>query len=162
MIKKFYFCWLFDAFSSYVKTLLSLIVPHFQDYCGLLYVVTLSNHCDVTRSRVHQFLWYYLRLPLMSVFADYHLSSVFYWFEWVVLFFNSLTPGKFEWNFRYVILKQILVILRHGLWNCPNVNITGIYWWPVIIGSGNGLVPSGNKPLPEPMLTYISVTIWCH
>ena len=22
------------------------------------------------------------------------------------------------------------------------------------IGSGNGLVPSGNKPLPEPMLTY--------
>ena len=25
------------------------------------------------------------------------------------------------------------------------------------IGSGNGLVPSGNKPLPEPMLTQI-----CH
>ena len=30
-------------------------------------------------------------------------------------------------------------------------------WWnglsPNNIGSGNGLVPSGNKPLPEPMLT---------
>ena len=26
-------------------------------------------------------------------------------------------------------------------------------WWEVNIGSGNGLVPSGNKPLPEPMLT---------
>ena len=25
------------------------------------------------------------------------------------------------------------------------------------IGSGNGLVPSGNKPLPEPMLTNIIV-----
>ena len=25
----------------------------------------------------------------------------------------------------------------------------------VNIGSGNGLVPSGNKPLPEPMLTQI-------
>ena len=24
----------------------------------------------------------------------------------------------------------------------------------VEIGSGNGLVPDGNKPLPEPMLTY--------
>ena len=24
---------------------------------------------------------------------------------------------------------------------------------------GNGLVPSGNKPLPEPMLTQISVTV---
>ena len=23
---------------------------------------------------------------------------------------NSLAPGKFEWNFRYVIFKQILVI----------------------------------------------------
>ena len=26
----------------------------------------------------------------------------------------------------------------------------------------NGLVPSGNKPLPEPMLTQISVAIWQH
>ena len=30
------------------------------------------------------------------------------------------------------------------------------------IGSGNGLVPSGNKPLPEPMLTQIYVAIWRH
>ena len=28
----------------------------------------------------------------------------------------------------------------------------------VNVGSGNGLVPSGNKPLPEPMLTKIHVT----
>ena len=26
----------------------------------------------------------------------------------------------------------------------------------------NGLEPSGNKPLSEPMLTQIYVTIWCH
>ena len=31
--------------------------------------------------------------------------------------------------------------------------------WSVNLGSGNGLVPSGNKPLPEPMLTQITVTI---
>ena len=30
------------------------------------------------------------------------------------------------------------------------------------IGSGNGLMPSGNEPLPEPMLTKISVAIWRH
>ena len=30
------------------------------------------------------------------------------------------------------------------------------------IGSGNGLVPSGNKPLPEPMLTQIFIAIWRH
>ena len=31
------------------------------------------------------------------------------------------------------------------------------YLTDVNIGSGNGLVPSGNKPLPEPMLTQIYV-----
>ena len=30
------------------------------------------------------------------------------------------------------------------------------------IGSGNGLVPSGNKPSPEPMLAQIYVAIWRH
>ena len=29
--------------------------------------------------------------------------------------FNSLTPGKFEWNFRYVIFKRILVIDGWGI-----------------------------------------------
>ena len=32
----------------------------------------------------------------------------------------------------------------------------------LIFGPGNGLVPSGNKALPEPMLTQIYVTIWRH
>ena len=78
---------------------------------------------------------------------------------------NSLAPGKFEWNFRYVIFKQIFVIdgwLKDLSWNCPNMNVTRLQWWSVNIGSGNGLVPSGNKPLHEPMLTEISVIIWCH
>ena len=30
------------------------------------------------------------------------------------------------------------------------------------MGSGNGLVSSDNKPLPEPMLTQISVALWRH
>ena len=30
------------------------------------------------------------------------------------------------------------------------------------IDSGNGLVPSGNKPLPEPLLTQIYVTVCRH
>ena len=36
-----------------------------------------------------------------------------------------------------------------------SVIVTGLPWWWVNIGSGNGLVPSENKPLPEPMLTQI-------
>ena len=72
--------------------------------------------------------------------------------------------GKFEWNFRHVIFKQILVIDGWGI-SCKTAPI----WMSldftdesVNIGGGNGLVPSGNKPLPEPMLTQISVVIWDH
>ena len=30
------------------------------------------------------------------------------------------------------------------------------------IGSGNGFLPSGNKPLPEPMLTQVYDDVWHH
>ena len=36
------------------------------------------------------------------------------------------------------------------------MNVTGLQWWSVNIGSCNGLVPSGDKPLPEPMVTQMS------
>ena len=52
--------------------------------------------------------------------------------------------------------------IEHFVWNCPQVNATGLHWWYVNIGSGNGLVPSGNKPLPEPMLIQIFVAILRH
>ena len=48
--------------------------------------------------------------------------------------------------------------LEHFQWKCPQMNATRLHWWlvnTVNTGSGNGLVPSGNKPLPEPMLTQI-------
>ena len=32
----------------------------------------------------------------------------------------------------------------------------------ISIGLDNGLVPSGNKPLPEQVLAQIYVTIWCY
>ena len=41
-------------------------------------------------------------------------------------------------------------------------NVTGPYCWWVNNGSGNGLVPSGTKPLPESVLTKISDAIHCH
>ena len=37
-----------------------------------------------------------------------------------------------------------------------------IVLWKVNTGEGNGLVPSGNRPLPEPMLNQIYVAIWRH
>ena len=48
-------------------------------------------------------------------------------------------------------------IFAYFLWNCTGIDANKS---DVNIGSGNGLVPSGNKPLPEPMLTQIYITIW--
>ena len=48
--------------------------------------------------------------------------------------------------------------LRYLLCNSPYMNFTVFYWWQVNIGSSNGLVPSGNKPLPESMLTQLDLS----
>ena len=57
-----------------------------------------------------------------------------------------------------------LIIPYSELWyllcNCSQGVVTKGHW--VNIGSGNYLVPSGTKPLPEPILTEISVAIWRH
>ena len=38
-------------------------------------------------------------------------------------------------------------------WNYPQLNATRSHWWHVKIGSGNGLVSSGNTPLSQPMFS---------
>ena len=57
-------------------------------------------------------------------------------------FINPLAPGEI-----LDIFKQIFSNwwLRQLLWNCPIMNVTGLYWWSVNIGSGNGLVPWGKS-----------------
>ena len=38
----------------------------------------------------------------------------------------------------YVILKRMLDWrLRHLFWTCPHVNVAGLHWWSVNVGSGN-------------------------
>ena len=49
--------------------------------------------------------------------------------------------------------------LKYFMSMCPQLNVTRSHWWLVSIGSSNGLVPSGNKPLLEPMSTQIYVSI---
>ena len=44
--------------------------------------------------------------------------------------------------------------------HCIGITARGFRWWKVNIGSGNDLVPSGNKPLPEPRLSKISDALW--
>ena len=74
---------------------------------------------------------------------------------------NSLVPARFQWKFCTNNFRAYFSDWwqRYRFWNCPQMNITGPFWWWVNIGSGIGLVPSGNQPLPESMLTKIFVTM---
>ena len=51
---------------------------------------------------------------------------------------------------------------KYGLWYCYQVNAKTPHWSLVNIGSGNGLVPSGNKSVHKPMLTQMYIAIWGH
>ena len=76
----------------------------------------------------------------------------------IIIGWNHWSLRKFGWNFRWAIFMLTLLTDGWGiLWNCPQINVIGPY-----IGSGNGLLPSGNKPFPEQKLTHIYVAIWCH
>ena len=50
--------------------------------------------------------------------------------------------------------------LKHFLGICLQVNASGPQWWYISIGSGNGLIPSGNKPFTEPMFAQIYIAKW--
>ena len=43
---------------------------------------------------------------------------------------------------------------RYLLWNCPQMIVTGPWWWKINFASGNGLVPPGSKPLPWLLMTW--------
>ena len=68
---------------------------------------------------------------------------------------NSLDLVRCSCNIDLVIFISISRILCISYEICPQD--TWPHLWIVNIGSGNGLVPSGNKPLPEPLLTHIYV-----
>ena len=111
-------------------------------FCSSLYVVPLNN---MNRS-----------LQEKKGTATCHNEVIKYNLtHWPLGNFNKIYTCNFQTDFSDWWL-------RHLLWNCPRMNDTGLHWWLVNIGSGNGLVLSGNKPLSEPMLTHFSVAIWRH
>ena len=73
---------------------------------------------------------------------------------------NAFGPCEM-WQQSYSVFSNsfYIIVAWALMWTCSQVNITEPHKWKVNIGSGIGFVPSGNKPLPEPMLTQIYVTI---
>ena len=66
---------------------------------------------------------------------------------------NPLAPGRCDGNFKSLICEHILWIKI--VTTCE----IGLRWMPQITINDNGSVQSGNKPLPDPMLTQIYVAI---
>ena len=77
--------------------------------------------------------------------------------------FNWLATGGYNCHLELIIFSHIRDrYLGYSLQKWPQLNATEHLWWLVNIGSGNGLLPSGNKPFPGPILTQISVIMWRH
>ena len=53
---------------------------------------------------------------------------------------------------RYASLTFVVSVLEHFIWNHSSMNATAPRYLQVHSDPGNGLVLSGNKPLPEPIL----------
>ena len=65
--------------------------------------------------------------------------------------YNIEVSGRSGYLIHMVLLCFVLVWLYHQFLMIYG-NVLPVFW--VNIGSGNGLLPDGTKPLPEPMLTY--------
>ena len=103
----------------------------------------------------HASLCWWEKYTMHPQTSPYHASMVNNWAILKAWCFNSLAPGKFEWHYRYVIFQGILVIDSWGV-SCEIALIwMSVHWWSVNIFLGHGLVPSGNKSLPKPILTQI-------
>ena len=79
--------------------------------------------------------------------------------QWV----NSLAPGRCGRNLKY--LNFNLTSMINILSISYEIALRGMAQDLIDdqpVGSSSGLVPSGNNPLPEPMLTKMHVTIWLH
>ena len=80
--------------------------------------------------------------------------------DWLLLCtVNSFVAGGSGSDFKSIIFKCVIENSSFDT-QCEIALQENTKEWEVNTGSGNGLVPSGTKPSPEPMLTQIYVAIW--
>ena len=85
-------------------------------------------------------------LMYQHCFKEWCVANNLFWLtkrvSWLQMVMNSLAPGKFEWNFRHVIFKQILVIDDWGI-SCE----IALTWKP--------------RDLTDDKSTLVQVMAWC-
>ena len=93
------------------------------------------------------------------------LQACFISCNMLIVCFNCLVRGRCSCNIELVVFKLISkndilsISCKIALRLFPK---DLCHWLLINIGSPHGSVLSDNKPFPEPMLTQIFVTIWCH
>ena len=99
----------------------------------------------------HMSVFYFI---ISNVFTNKHSISNMSDLEAIDINGKLITGygDSFQANFNYWWL-------RYQLWNCSQMNVIGTYSWWVNTGLCNGLVPPGNKPLAEPILTQMYLAI---
>ena len=86
----------------------------------------------------------------MITYATLKYNAELFWYISVPLSQWGLKNG---WIWADDIFKCIILIKQFVFWFKFHCSLVLCFnWQEVIIGSGNGLVPDGTKPLPEPML----------
>ena len=79
------------------------------------------------------------------------ISSWKWTYEWLsAKKLNGLAPSNMQLKFWMCHFQT-----QFGILNISTVNSMGAHLWQVKISSGNGLVLSGHRPSPEPMLTKV-------
>ena len=111
----------------------------------------------------------YLSLSLSSLNA-LHQRAYIVW-RWSVV--APEKPYEFQWNNKSLAPEKTQISNFESHIKDRYLQISceiALKWLPQTLlmisqrstGLGNVLVPSGNKQSSEPMLTHISVAIWCH
>ena len=148
-----------------------------QDHCLLCVLDNCTVWPDWTLCHVIQSLYAGLSTHIFNRILD----------DWPGRF-NALAPGRFAWNFRWLIFKflwlmaEAFLVIALGWMSQDPIDDKSLVqvmawchqakshylsqWWPrsmspySVTSSGNGLVPSGNKLMLEPILIQIYGSIW--
>ena len=112
-------------------------------------IVGLLTHLCITRPQwVKKRFAYFINWHVTAYIFVRQVSSL----SKIVFEINPMAAGRWSNN-------QIQIDVVNVAWELLSCECHRTHWWWARIGLGNGLVPSDNKPLPEPMLTLFYVAI---
>ena len=133
--------------------------------CCKLIIIVSDN--GLSPERRQAIIWTNARLlligPLGTNFSEISIEISTFSLKKMHLKVSSAERRPFCLGLNVLIIFKLMYridSLSIFLLNCPQAYVTKPHWWLVKIDSSDGLVPSGSKPLPEPMRTNVYVPIW--